>query len=165
MSTAGETITTGAAPRAVAGVNDSASARAALRWAIGWAGHTGTRVVAIAVWEPLVPVVAGPEIGAGVLVASVPTDEQLQDQAGQWLDDAIAALPAGAEQLLDREVVRGDATTVLLDAARGAELLVVGNTRRGALAGALANSVAQRCVHHARCPLVLVPDPDDQDSM
>ena len=24
---------------------------------------------------------------------------------------------------------------------------------------------APRCVHHARCPLVLVPDPDDQDSM
>ena len=165
MSTAGNAITSGAAPRVVAGVNDSARARAALRWAIGWAGHTGARVVAVAAWEPLIPVVAGPEIGAGVAVAGVPTDEQVQHQAGQWLDDAIAALPAGAEQVLDREVVRGDAATVLLDAARGAELLVVGNTRRGALAGALANSVAQRCVHHARCPLVLVPDPDDQDSM
>ena len=165
MSIADDTITTGTAARVVAGVNDSAPARAALRWAIGWAGHTGARVVAIAAWEPLIPVVAGPEIGAEVAAASGPTDEQLQDQAGQWLDDAIAALPGGAEQVLDREVVRGDAATVLLDAARGAELLVVGNTRRGALAGALANSVAQRCVHHARCPLVLIPDPDDQDSM
>ena len=99
MSTADDTITTGTAPRVVAGVNDSAPARAALRWAIGWAGHTGARGVAIAAWEPLIPVVAGPEIGAEVAAASMPTDEQLQDQAGHWLDDAIAALPAGAEQV------------------------------------------------------------------
>ena len=58
MSTAGDTITTGAVPRVVAGVNDSAPARAALRWAICWAAHTGARVVAIATCEPLIPVVA-----------------------------------------------------------------------------------------------------------
>jgi nucleotide-binding universal stress UspA family protein len=59
-------------------------------------------------------------------------------------------------------VVRGDVETVLLDAAHNAELLVVGNTRRGALASAITGSLAQQCVHHARCPVVLVPDPDDQ---
>jgi predicted dienelactone hydrolase len=38
-------------------------------------------------------------------------------------------------------------------------LLVVGNTGRGALAGAVTGSVALRCAHHARCPIVLVPAP------
>jgi nucleotide-binding universal stress UspA family protein len=90
--------------------------------------------------------VTGPEIGATTVAARVLTDEQLQAQAQQWLADAIATLPDGAGQVLDREVVRGDVATVLLDAAHNAELLVVGNTRRGA----------------ARCPVVLVPDPDDQ---
>ena len=74
----------------------------------------------------------------------------------------LAVLPDGAEQILDREVVRGDSTTVLLDAARNNELLVVGNTRRGALTSAITGSLAQECVHHARCLVVLVPDPDDQ---
>ena len=110
MSTADDTITTGAAPRVVAGVNDSAPARAALRWAIGWAGYTGARVVAIAAWEPLVPVVAGPEIGAEVAAASMPTDEQLQDQAGQWLDDATAVLPAGTRRVTDPVNVPGHRT-------------------------------------------------------
>lgn len=157
-TTAGDTGTR-AAPRVVAGVDDSAPARAALRWAIGWAQRTGARVHAIAAWSPPAQVVAGPEIGAGAMMTGMLTDEQLQAQAGQWLDDATAGLPADAERVLDREVVHGDAATALLDAARDAELLVVGNTGRGALAGAIAGSVAQRCAHHARCPVVLVPDP------
>jgi nucleotide-binding universal stress UspA family protein len=162
MSTAGDTRGTDEAPRVVAGVDDSGSARAALGWAVGWARHTGARVLAVTAWAPHLPVVTGPEVGAATVAARVLTDEQLQSQARQWLDDAIAALPDGAEQILDREVVRGDVATVLLDAARSAELLVVGNTRRGALISAITGSLAQQCVHHARCPVVLVPDPDDR---
>ncbi|MQA15745.1 MAG: hypothetical protein GEV09_16780 [Pseudonocardiaceae bacterium] len=59
----------------------------------------------------------------------------------------------------------GDAATVLLEAAHDPELLVVGNGGRGALAGAVAGSVALRCVHHARCPVVLVPDPTASTSL
>jgi nucleotide-binding universal stress UspA family protein len=117
MSTALDTRRTDEAPRVVAGVDDSGSARAALHWAVGWARHTGARVVAITAWAPHLPVVTGPEIGATTVAARVLTDEQLQAQAQQWLADAIATLPDGAGQVLDCQVVRGDVARVLLDAA------------------------------------------------
>jgi nucleotide-binding universal stress UspA family protein len=69
-------------------------------------------------------------------------------------------LPADARQVVDRQVRRGDAATELLTAARDADLLVLGNHGRGGIVGALVGSVAQRCAHHAGCPLVLVPAPE-----
>jgi nucleotide-binding universal stress UspA family protein len=43
-----------------------------------------------------------------------------------------------------------------VEAAAGADLLVVGSRGHGALAGALIGSVSQQCLHHAPCPLAIV---------
>jgi len=53
-------------------------------------------------------------------------------------------------------VVQGGAGQVLVDAAEGAELLVVGCRGHGGLAEALLGSVSQHCVHHAPCPVVII---------
>jgi nucleotide-binding universal stress UspA family protein len=119
------------------------------------------RVLAIAACEPPLPVMGGPEIGGGFVAQPVLDDRQLTAAADAWLTEAIAALPPGAEEAVDREVRHGDAATVMLEAARGADLLVLGNHGRGAIAGLLARSVAQRCAHHVACPLVLVPVPEE----
>jgi nucleotide-binding universal stress UspA family protein len=58
---------------------------------------------------------------------------------------------------------QGDPAEVLVEHARHAEMLVLGNHGRGALAGALVGSVAQRCAQRAPCPLVLVPLPPTPD--
>ena len=54
----------------------------------------------------------------------------------------------------------------LLDAANGAALLVVGRSAHRGLVKKLLGSVSQRCVHHAECPVIVVPEPltvtDDQ---
>jgi len=47
---------------------------------------------------------------------------------------------------------------VLLDAAAGADLLVVGSRGYGGFAEALLGSVGQHCVHHATCPVVIIRD-------
>src|SRR4029077_2242999 len=53
-------------------------------------------------------------------------------------------------------VVEGQAGPVLVDAAEGADLLVMGNRGHGGLTEALLGSVGQYCVRHAPCPVVIM---------
>jgi nucleotide-binding universal stress UspA family protein len=149
------------AKQIVVGVDGTAAGVAALRWAVDQARATGARVLAIAVCEPAPLVVGGPEVGGGLVAQKLLDAEQLTAAADAWLTEAIEALSTDARHGVDRQVRRGDATTVLLEAARDADLLVLGNHGRGVVAGVLTGSVAQRCAHHAPCPLVLVPAPED----
>jgi nucleotide-binding universal stress UspA family protein len=146
-----------AAEELAVGVDGTAEGVAALRWAVDHARATGARVRAIAVTAPPLPVAGGPEVGGAFIAQPAVDDEQLAAAAGAWLSEAIAALPADAGQVVERQVRHGDPATELLEAARDADLLVLGNHGHGGLAGALTGSVAQRCAHHVTCPLVLVP--------
>ncbi|WP_232660558.1 universal stress protein [Pseudonocardia sp. TRM90224] len=159
-----ETSTT--APRTeagvVVGVDGTPHAHAALAWAVDYARRTGSRVRAVAVWAPPVPSIAGPELGAGALMHTQVTDlsdDQMAAVAERSLEAAVAELPDGSGALVDFSVEPGDPAAVLLAAAEGAELLVLGNARHGALVSAVTASVAARCNHHATCPIVLVPAP------
>jgi nucleotide-binding universal stress UspA family protein len=55
-----------------------------------------------------------------------------------------------------RQVTFGQPRTALLDAAAGAQLLIVGSRGRGGLKGMLLGSVSQAMLHHARCPVGVV---------
>ena len=55
--------------------------------------------------------------------------------------------------------VQGRPARTLLDAAAGADLLVVGARGRGGFTGLRLGSVSQQCLHHAPCPVVVVTTP------
>ena len=148
--------------RVVVGVDGTAAGVAALRWAVEHARGSGSRVRAVAVSEPTPMVGSGAEIAGGLTAQSMLDDEEFTAAAQAWLSEAITALPVDVQQSVEREVKRGAAATVLLEAARGADLLVLGNHGQGAITGALTGSVAQRCAHYVTCPLVLVPAPQDR---
>ncbi len=136
-----------ARPRIVVGVDGFESSEAALRWAIRQAKLTGAVVEAVTAWQ----------VPAGTGLVPVADMPDYQDDARTVLAEAITELrTADPEVEVRPHVVAGRAGQVLVDAAEGADLLVVGCRGHGGLAEALLGSVGQFCVHHAPCPVVIM---------
>lgn len=81
------------------------------------------------------------------------------------LDGAIGratqddAGPASHSVMITQEVVEGHPAKVLVDMVSDSDLLVIGSRGHGGFAGSLLGSVSHHVVAHARCPVVVVPDP------
>ena len=134
-------------PRIVVGVDGFESSKAALRWAIQQAKLTGAEVEAVTAWH--IPV------GTGWIPA--PDMPDYQDDAFAVLTEALNEVSAvDPDVQVCPRVVEGRAGPVLVDAADGAELLVVGSVGHAGLTEALLGSVGQYCAHNASCPVVIV---------
>jgi nucleotide-binding universal stress UspA family protein len=69
---------------------------------------------------------------------------------------ALAEVSGLEPDVLVRPIVtEGHAAGALLDAARGADLLVVGSQGHGGFTAALLGSVTMQCVLHARCSVLV----------
>jgi nucleotide-binding universal stress UspA family protein len=137
--------------RIVVGVDGSESSRAALAWAVREAALTGATVDAVHAWQVPVP------YGYGYGYAMILPVPDLEQAAGQVLDKAVAEVADLAPGVEIRTViVEGNPARALLDAAKDADLLVVGSRGHGGFAEALLGSVSQHCVHHADCPVVVI---------
>lgn len=139
------------APRIVAGVDGSPVSIAALRWAIRQAEITGGAVDAVIAWE--FPIAGG---SYGWAPTTPFDDTDYSELAAKTLNAAIAEVGPPPGVTVNEIVNHGNAAQVLLDAAKDADLLVVGNRGHGGLADALIGSVSVRCLHHATCPVVIV---------
>ena len=138
--------------RIVAGVDGSPSSMSALRWAIRQAALTGATVDAVMAWH--YPVAAG---GYGWAPTGMEGTFDFRDNAEKTIADAISsAVAPGTDVPVRARVVEGIPAQVLLDAADGADLLVVGSRGHGGFTEALLGSVSQHCVHHAHCPVVVI---------
>jgi nucleotide-binding universal stress UspA family protein len=139
--------------RIVVGVDGSAGSVEALRWAVDEARRRGDTVEAVAVWH--YPVLAADALSGTAMPVDV---ETLARIARDGLEEALArAVPGEAERAaVTRTVVEGSPGHVLVEAAEGAVLLVVGSRGLGGFAGLLLGSVSNHCVHHAGCPVTVV---------
>ena len=137
--------------RIVVGVDGSESSRAALAWAVRQAALTGATVDAVHAWY--IPATYGYGYGYA-MVMPVPDLEKI---AVQVIDKAVAEVADLAPGVEIRALtVEGNPAQALLDAAKDADLLVVGSRGHGGFAQALLGSVSQHCVHHADCPVVVI---------
>lgn len=142
----------------VVGVDESAEAVAALSWALENAGAEDN-VLIIHAWqmptyEAMDPMMYDPsEIESGAKRVVDLTLEAAIERARAA--DADRELPQ-----IDASVGRGHPGRLLIEASSDADLLVVGSRGHGGFVGLLLGSVSTYAVHHAQCPVVVIPQRD-----
>lgn len=133
--------------RIVAGVDGSPSSLDALSWAARQADLTGSTLEIVMTWE-------WPESYGWAV--PVPTDFDPEQDVRNALEGAVASVRATYPDLsIDPRVVSGHPAPILVEASKGADLLVVGSRGHGEFVGMLIGSVSEYCATNAHCPVVV----------
>jgi nucleotide-binding universal stress UspA family protein len=143
-------------PGILVGVDGSDHSRRALSWAMREAAAHQVPLTVMAVH-------AGPPRPATQVYWNVPTlpegspDPELARTAVRKWVDTVADEDALTVPEVIVDVRTGDPAEELVSASRDADLLVVGSRGSGVWAQILLGSVSSKVVHHATCPVVVVP--------
>ncbi|HET6531449.1 MAG TPA: universal stress protein [Actinoplanes sp.] len=141
-----------AAGHVVAGIDGSAESIRALRFAAEAARHREVPLRVIHAWTM-------PYLGFAGPATRLPQDavDDLTEQAQRILQDSIDQASLDVRQTdLEARLVQGPPAPSLLQAADGADLLVVGSRGLGGWKGLLLGSVSTQCVTESPCPVAVV---------
>ncbi len=138
----------------IVGIDGSAGSIAALRWASEEARLRDVPLRAVHAWTFSYP----PGAGYGVLGAGDASGgmSDMRRAAEELVERIIEHTPESDGLEIERQVIEGSASEVLVNAASENDLLVVGSRGHGGFASLLLGSVSQQCAHHAPCPVVIV---------
>ena len=135
--------------RIVIGVDGSPGSIAALRVATDEARLRNAALRVVMAWQLTWPEMA---------IETPRLLEQGQEHARAQLDAALSELVVSDADLeLTAELVSGHPVPVLIEATRDATMLVVGTRGTSGVVGAFVGSVAHAVIHHAHCPVLVVP--------
>ncbi|MGW5236374.1 universal stress protein [Streptomyces nodosus] len=137
----------------VAGIDGSPESRAAADWAAREARLRGLPLEVVHVWEP----VPGPLAQAPMLGAE--THQHWTQRIPRETAEALRARHPEVE--ITEEQRSGRPAEVLTDAAKDAELLVLGSRGMSGFGGFLVGSVGLAVIAHAEVPVVLVRAPEE----
>ena len=136
--------------RIVVGIDGSDSSIGALDWAAHQAESTGSLLEVIMTWEW--PTNFG-------WTAPLPADFTPETDARRVLDEAVEKVRSTHPGVDVRStVLEGHPASALIEASRGADLLVLGSRGHGEFVGMLLGSVSEHCVTHAYCPVLVLRD-------
>ncbi|MCI2418207.1 universal stress protein [Saccharopolyspora sp. K220] len=132
----------------VVGVDNSPGSHAAVHYAFEAANRRHTDLVAVQ---------ALPDAYFTMDVYPQPDQQEIRKRADLHLCEQLSGWCADyPDVVVHREVANDHPVAVLCDAARQAQLLVVGHRGRGGFAGLLLGSVANGVLHHAPCPVAVI---------
>lgn len=137
------------------GVDGSDGSIKALQWAAAEAVAHGHTLRVVTAWS--MPVTA---LSPGGLPAPFPIEELESDaRAAQSEAIAKAGVPEGVE--IEQVLIEGGPGAALLEAGETADLVVISSRGHGGFKGLLLGSVGQQVTGHAKCPVVVVPPPEN----
>ena len=142
--------------RIIVGIDGSAHSQRALEWAVHEAALRQVPLSVIAVYRTVVAYWGGAVV--------FPEDHAIADKTRAVTQEATekALALAGDTRPLNVtvEVVSGIPAEELINASKGADLIVVGSRGTGGFARLLLGSVGTQVAHHAHCPIVVIPAED-----
>ena len=146
----------------VVGVDHSGESLAALRIASSEARRRGARLKVVHAWVmPVFDSVPDPflvEWSAPVDPDPEATIEALRQGAEAVLDRAVSEAGEDLKGIeMEKVVIEDRPERALVDAAAGAELLVIGSHGHGRLHDLVLGSVSHYCTQHAPCEVEIVP--------
>jgi nucleotide-binding universal stress UspA family protein len=144
----------------VVGVSRRTGSPDAVRWAAAEAQLRQAPVIAVTAWRgPRPPSAPG---GRPPALSPTPVDEAFSSEQ-QRISDLLAELLGSdlAAMGVEFALRRGSASSVLLAAAVGAQLLVLDSPRSGTFSVLHKSLIAPQVVFKSPCPVVLMPPPVD----
>jgi nucleotide-binding universal stress UspA family protein len=130
--------------RIVVGVDGTIDGQRALAWALNEAARRTAELTVVHVWEyPAATFVFPPSP---------------KETAAEILTKSVEGLDTQGVDIHSR-LVEGRPVTVLVREALDADMLVVGSRGHSGVASVVLGSVSTGCIHHAACPVVVVPPP------
>ncbi len=164
MSTVKVATTVDARGGILVGDDGSPASLEGVRWAASLAQRLGETLHVVRAWA--ISSAPRPASATGGYVPPL-TDFEAAVLDRLRADVRAAGVPESESVRL--HVVHGAAGRRLLEAAAGADMLVVGTRGAGGFLGLRMGSTADQVMRHAPCPVVVVPvhgddDPDDLDS-
>ncbi|WP_431994438.1 universal stress protein [Streptomyces griseoflavus] len=175
----GEPDRQGSPGRVVVGLGDAAEDSDAVRFAFREAEARGCGLHAVRAWRRPAhehvdhPLIADDAAGAGeerasALLAGAGEERASallagagEERASALLTDALRDAARDHPRVeVRRQGVEGPAHKALLDASSGADLVVVGARRRHGHVGLQLGRVSHALLHHAGCPVAVVPRSD-----
>ncbi|EMQ97412.1 universal stress protein [Paeniglutamicibacter gangotriensis] len=146
---------TSGTPTIVVGVDGSDASLEALRQARYLATSLNARIEAIGCWE-------NPRMYDGYVVMGI---DGFRESAEKVVTQAVRSV-FGPETPpnLQISLVQGNPKTSLVKASRNADFLIVGRRGHGKMGQLLIGSVSASCIAHAKCPVLVVHTPQDDES-
>src|SRR5262249_664035 len=140
----------------------SGCANYAVAYAAAIARAAKARVICIYVLEPMVPAVGYTGLADPIPIADI--SEQLEDSAERELPQAVHC---GEMRVLDvgEGIKNGDVAgeIVRVAAERKVDLIVISSHGRTGFGRMIFGSTAEAVVRHARCPVLVVKPPADEE--
>jgi len=133
--------------RIVVGIDGSPSSLDALAWAARQADLTGSILEIVMTWE------WPSSYGWAV---PVPNDFDPEEDVRKSLESAVERVRTEHPTVtIDSRLVSGHPAPILVEASKGADLLVVGSRGHGEFVGMLIGSVSEYCTTNGHCPVLV----------